>query len=56
MSALKIKVTKRRPRFVFVVCNAGHVHVKIQDAPRGACGCGNILWPDEAIKITARAR
>ena len=33
-----------RPRFVFVVCNRGHVHVRVKGYSRGQCHCGQILW------------
>lgn len=58
MKKLKIKVDPR-PQFVFVVCNSGHVHVRVKGTRRGQCPCGQIFWqqPDPiTIKVKEKHR
>jgi len=57
MNAIKIKATrKRRPRFVFVKCAKGHIHVCQRDESREACDCGGNLRPDKPLKIKVKER
>jgi len=52
----KIKLTVR-PRFIFVACNRGHVHVRVKGHCRGQCHCGQILWLDpDPIQVKAKEK